>query len=77
MTTEARRHQELEPCPFCVTWQEEELAVGSEEKPGLRGADGTVLMYREYYGACSCGSRGPASDTREMAIERWNKRRRR
>jgi Lar family restriction alleviation protein len=54
-------------CPFCRNIHEEEFAIHRETR-NIGGA-------REIYQVCcSCGAMGPDGETREEAVELWNRR---
>ena len=54
---------ELKPCPFCGS--DTGLYIESDQ-------DGYMMFY---YGHCmNCDTKGPALQTRQQAIDAWNKR---
>jgi Lar family restriction alleviation protein len=58
---------ELKPCPFCGNDNEDEFAI-------LSANYGFMTVRFVHNVSCSCGAKGPDGDTREKAIERWNRR---
>jgi hypothetical protein len=56
-------------CPFCKNANQDEFAIHQEVRS--IGLDPFHIVYNV---ACTCGARGPDADTREEAVEKWNKR---
>jgi Lar family restriction alleviation protein len=57
------------PCPFCAS---DDLSVGYNFEFGKIGENDTDWPYKV---SCNdCCTYGPIGDTKEIAIERWNKR---
>jgi Lar family restriction alleviation protein len=57
-------------CPFCGNTNKDEFAIAIHKHIKNHFRDLVV-----YNACCSCGATGPDMDTKEKAVERWNKRR--
>jgi Lar family restriction alleviation protein len=60
--------EQMKPCPFCGNTNKDEFAIHSHIHNHYRD----LVIYNA---CCSCGATGPDMDTKEEAVERWNKRR--
>jgi Lar family restriction alleviation protein len=58
---------ELRACPFCGNNDEDEFVLLSEN-------EGFMEVRFIHNVSCSCGAQGPRGDTKQEAIERWNRR---
>ena len=60
--------RKLQPCPFC---KEDELILSDNTLDLHADIPGWTRRHRDFV-ACGCGARGPAGDTEEQAIKKWN-----
>ncbi|MDR1902065.1 MAG: hypothetical protein LBQ88_07290 [Treponema sp.] len=61
-------------CPVCGNTNQDEFAVISEGQR-IPGPKGHIINRKDYKVVClCCRATGPDADTKEEAVERWNKR---
>jgi wobble nucleotide-excising tRNase len=63
--------EQMLPCPFCGNTNKEEFAVGLSLRTTFDD-EGRMFPHKVFNACCSCGAKGPNTDSEEEAVEKWN-----